>query len=211
MFLAKERSKIEVINDANGDLIALYRNVQYHVDAIVSEIEFALNARQNLVEYREQKGLTEIQRAARWFVCNKISFGGGGTTFGCVGARASRRAAMEDLLALNERLDRAIIEHLPYQRCVKNYDRKNSFFFFDPPYLKADPIAYRGWTEAEMVELRDILAGMQGKWVLTVDDSKSTREIFARFCMRKIQTRNALSSLRMGRKKVMRELLITPR
>ena len=76
VLLAKERSEEEVVNDLNGTLVALYRNVQYHMPALLDEIEFALNARQNLHDYTKQPGLTEIQRAARWFVRNRISLPG---------------------------------------------------------------------------------------------------------------------------------------
>jgi DNA adenine methylase len=210
VFLAKERSQIEVINDINGDLVALYRNVQYHVDAIVSEIEFALNARQNMVDYRAQRGLTEIQRAGRWFVCNKISWAGNGSSFGCQGAHASRRNAMDAVLALHERLDRTVIEQLPFDRCVKNYDRKDTFFFFDPPYLDANPGAYRGWSKEEMQHLREVLDGLKANWVLTVDDSKETRKIFAEFQLRQISTFNKIKNVRLAGASIMRELLITP-
>jgi len=210
VFLAKERSKIEVINDMNGDLVALYRNVQYHVDAIVSEIEFALNARQNLVEYQAQPGLTEIQRAARWFVCNKISWAGIGRSFGCQGARASRRGAMEAVLAMHERLDRTVIEQLPFDRCVKNYDRKHTFFFFDPPYLDVDPGAYRAWTVAEMEQLRTVLDGLKGKWIVTVGDHAEARRIFKGFHFRATEIVNKMNEMRLGKAAVLKELIITP-
>lgn len=184
--------------------------MQYHVDAIVSEIEFALNARQNLLDYRQQKGLTEIQRAGRWFVCNKISWGGNGTSFGCQGARASRRGAMEAVLALHERLDRCVIESIPYQQCLKTYDRTDTFYFIDPPYLDADPGAYAGWTIEQMYELRAILDGLKSKWLLTVDDSNGTREVFAGLKLREISTVNKLTQLRNEKPAVMRELLISP-
>lgn len=57
VFLAKEPSRLEVINDQNGVLVALYRNAQYHVEEL-------------------QEGLTEIQRVARWLIRNKLSYGG---------------------------------------------------------------------------------------------------------------------------------------
>ncbi len=199
-----------MVNDINGDLVALYRNVQYHVDAIVSEIEFALNARQNLIEYKEQKGLTEIQRAARWFVRNKISWGGNCTSFGCQGARASRRGALDDILALHERLDRTIIEAIPYQQCLRTYDRPDTFFFLDPPYLGAVPGAYAGWALADMQELRAILDRLKAKWLLTVDDSAGTREVFAGLPFRSISVVNKLKELRLGKAAVLHELLISP-
>ena len=80
--LAKERSPVEVVNDLNGDLVHLYRNVQYHLPALLQEVEWTLGSRKNLFDFIAQPGLTEIQRAARWLIRNKISFGGGMTSFG---------------------------------------------------------------------------------------------------------------------------------
>src|SRR4051794_38945152 len=78
VLLAKEPSRSEVVNDTNGTLVALYRNVQYHSEALLDEIRWTLNGRANLHEYLKQPGVTEIQRAARYLICNKISFGGNG-------------------------------------------------------------------------------------------------------------------------------------
>jgi DNA adenine methylase len=185
--------------------------VQHHVDAVVGEIEFVLNARQNLIDFKEQKGLTEIQRAARWFVRNRISFGGNGDSFGCQGARASRRHALDALLDLNGRLDRVIIEAVPYQQCLDIYDRKETLFFIDPPYIGANVKAYAGWKIEQMRELRSVIEKLKGRWILTVDDSAGTRSVFAGFKLRKIVTVNALNQRLQpnNRKQAMRELLIT--
>lgn len=77
LLLAKERSDVEVVNDANKELVILYRQVQFHLPELEREIEFILNARENLKSFRTEKGITEIQIAARFFIRNRISFGGG--------------------------------------------------------------------------------------------------------------------------------------
>src|ERR1700722_9405160 len=82
VLLAKERSPVEVVNDLNGDLVHLYRNAQYHLPALVQELEWILNSRKNLHDFIAQPGLTEIQRAARWLVRNNICFGGYTKDFG---------------------------------------------------------------------------------------------------------------------------------
>lgn len=46
VMLAKPRSTAEVINDINGDLVNLYRHAQFHIDALVAEVEFTLVSRQ---------------------------------------------------------------------------------------------------------------------------------------------------------------------
>ncbi len=67
--LAKEPSKVEVINDINRELVNLYRYAQFHIDALVAEVEFTLNARADLEALIEQPGLTGLQQAARCHLC----------------------------------------------------------------------------------------------------------------------------------------------
>lgn len=39
VLLAKQRSKVEVINDLNGDIVALYRCVQNHCDELLRVLD----------------------------------------------------------------------------------------------------------------------------------------------------------------------------
>jgi site-specific DNA-adenine methylase len=39
VLFAKERSSTEVINDLNGNLVALYRNLQFHLPALLGELD----------------------------------------------------------------------------------------------------------------------------------------------------------------------------
>jgi DNA adenine methylase len=210
VFLAKEPSKLEVINDQNGVLVALYRNAQYHVEELICEIQWTLNARKNLEDFKNEKGLTEIQRVARWFVRNRISYGAKGECFGFEGARSSREYTIAALRSLNQRLDRTVIEQLPYDRCLTHYDKQDTFFFLDPPYLDANPGAYVGWTREQMAALRKLLDRVKGKWVLTVDDSAGTREIFNGMKLKPVAFDNKLVPSHLGRA-TMKELIITAR
>jgi DNA adenine methylase len=211
LFLAKERSALEVINDQNDTLVALYRNAQWHAEELIAEIQWALNARRNFVDFRREQGLTEIQRCARWLICNRISYGGKGENFGLQGARSSRENLMLAIRALRERLDRTIIENLPYEKCVLHYDKPDSFFFFDPPYLRAKPGVYDGWTVEQMRGLRKVIDGLKGSFVLTVDDSPETREIFAGLKIKASAVRNTLAANSAEKQTMMKELFITPR
>jgi len=61
VLLAKPRSAVEVINDVDGDLVRFYRCVRFHVETLLTELEFVLNAREELREtLRTVKG--------RWLV-----------------------------------------------------------------------------------------------------------------------------------------------
>lgn len=195
VLLAKLPSKIEVVNDLNSDLVSLYRNVQYHLPAVIQEMEWTIASRKNLHDFMSQPGLTEIQRAARWFVRNKISFGGGMTSFavarkGGGGAAVSRINTIEALQEFNKRLDRVVVENLPAIRCMKLYDGPGTFFFVDPPYLAKPTNNYAGFNEEQMTELRETLSNLKGKWMLTVDDSGFNRRLFKGCRIKALKTRS---------------------
>ena len=195
VLLAKERSQVEVVNDLNGDLVHLYRNIQYHLPALLQEIEWILNSRQNLQDFIAQPGLTEIQQAARWLVRNKISFGGGMTSFGVSrkgggGASVSRAGIAESLRVFNARMDRVTVEHLPYGRCMALYDAKETFFFIDPPYLDCNPHVYEAWNEEKMTELKENVSRLKGLWLLTVNDGKFNRRLFKDYRLHAVRSYN---------------------
>lgn len=213
VLLAKERSRVEVVNDINGDLVALYRCAQFHLEALVTEFEMIIGSRQNLNELRGQPGLTDLQRAARFLAINRFSFSGNHETFAVSRATpgiSSRENVIASLRALNVRLDRVAVEHTTWQKCLKLYDSPDSLFFLDPPYLHADTHIYRGWSEENIRELADALDGLKGTWVLTVDDSPFCREVFGRHQLMPVRTANGLARNTGGTTATFGELIIRP-
>lgn len=71
---------MEVANNINRELISFYRCVTFHLDKLCRELELMPNSRANFEDYLLHSGLTEIQRVARWYTSNSISFGGMGHT-----------------------------------------------------------------------------------------------------------------------------------
>ena len=107
LFFSKPPSKVEVLNDVNGDLVCLYRVVQHHLDEFMRQFRWSLTSRQMYAWLRETKPdtLTDIQRAARFFYLQKLAFGGkvDGQTYG-----TSTTAPMRlNLLRLEEDLSAA--------------------------------------------------------------------------------------------------------
>lgn len=46
LFFCKPPSKVEVLNDVNGDLVCLYRVVQHHLDEFMRQFRWSLTSRQ---------------------------------------------------------------------------------------------------------------------------------------------------------------------
>jgi len=216
VLLAKERSKVEVVNDLNGDLVALYRNLQYHLPALLSEINWLFASRQNLHDFIAQPGLTEIQRAARFLLVNRTSFAGKMSSFGIAktagGGVGFDRKRMGMLLGeAHERLNQVVVEHLPYERCLANYDSKDSFFFLDPPYLDAPTGTYQGFSEADMRALRKRVEQLKGQWLITLDDSALNRHLFSDCNVKRLTAQNRLCNNRTHSSTRFGELIITPK
>lgn len=182
LLLAKPRSKVEVLNDKDGDLVTFYRCVRFHTEPLLAELQWVLTSREEFYDYRNQPGLTDIQRAARWYFRNRTCFGGvDARSFGisAVSAADSRERRLESVRQLSVRLDRTIIEHLDWEHCVSLYDRPATFFFLDPPYLGCSNVGYAAWTPADAMKLREVLRSTKGRWLLTFNDCTEVRQIFA--------------------------------
>lgn len=209
MLLAKPRSKVEVVNDLNGELITFYRCVRFHADVLLTELEFVLNSRQEFFDFRDQPGLTDIQRSARWFYRNKLCFGGANMdSFG--NGNRSRAGRMESIRALSLRLDAVCIEHLDWDHCMRLYDRVETFFFLDPPYTSCKPDMYQGWTDTDVQIFRDRVVALRGKWLVTLNDTPSIRAIFAGCQIQAIQRARGINN-RAGEAVIYREIIIRPK
>ena len=175
VLLEKPRAKKEIINDANSDLITFYRVVRHHKEALIRYLEHIPNSRKAFDDFLQHRGLTDIQRAARWYVRNKLSFGAKGQHFslniGMSGnAFASRSNRIAKIDALNQRLDSIAIECNDWRVMFKRYDNAETLFFVDPPYTEGTQ--YRGldFTIEDHNALAETLHSISGRFVLTYND-----------------------------------------
>lgn len=211
VFLAKPESDVEIINDINGDLVAFYRWCKYHLEPLLDEIDLVLNSRQEFRDYLAQPGLTELQRAARWFIRNRISFGGMGSQFAVsrsqpLGSRAKRQLAIR---SLNRRLDRTAVENLSWEKCLDLYDCAHGLFFLDPPYLDAGGAAYSGWSELELARFCGRLPALQAKWVFTYQDCPEVRDLMPGYEIVEIERANGIGNNSGKTGRTYREVIIS--
>ncbi|WP_028314665.1 DNA adenine methylase [Desulfatibacillum aliphaticivorans] len=208
----KEPSKYETINDLDSDLIAFYRILQHHLEEFIRQFKWLLSSREWFEDYKRQQdagGLTEIQRAARYYYLQRLCFGGRvrARTFGGGPLQRPRINLIrfeEELSEVHLRLARVQIEHLPWQDFVKRYDRPQTFFYLDPPYYLA-PYYNHNLTKPDYVEMADILAGVKGKFLLSINDAPEMRDIFKAF---KIGTVSLQYSVSQKQSTIGKELLI---
>lgn len=196
LFCAKQPSHAEAINDINGDLVSFYRCCKYHLDPLLDELDLVLNSRQDFEDYCQQPGLTEIQRAARWFIRNKLSFGGQGRHYAISRTRplSSRNQRMVAIRALSHRLDHTSIEHLTWSKLLDAYDAETTFFFLDPPYLDAGGKNYDGWSVDELTSFCARIQTLKGRWLLTFQDCEQVRQLLKGRPVKSIDRANGIGN-----------------
>lgn len=191
VFLAKPPSPAEVVNDFNGGLVNLYRHAQFHLEPLLSEIQFPLTSRADLAALIEQPGLTGLQRAARYLLRNRLSFGGGGTSYAVSKqGQPSRENILANLRALSARLDKVSVENLSYERLFTNYDSPDTCWFLDPPYSVGKIDNYDAWTDDTMSTFAARVLDLAGDWIVTVNDSPLNRSLFTPHTVKPIVTRS---------------------
>ncbi|MDX8389717.1 MAG: DNA adenine methylase [Mariprofundaceae bacterium] len=180
----KEKSKCEVLNDINDELINLYRVLQHHLEEFVKQFKWSLVSRK-MFEWEQKKHpdtLTDIQRAARFYYLQKNAFAGkvASQTFGVSATAAPRMNLLrieEDLSAAHLRLARVQIEHLPWHKYGTKHDRPHTLFFYDPPYWQTE--GYGVEFALHQYELMPALMHtIKGKAITTVNDHPAMRKVF---------------------------------
>lgn len=197
ILFAKEKrsSQVEVFNDLNSNLINLYRCIKYHSDELKKELSYLLTSREIFYDFKEQvdiRGLTDIQRAARYFYLIKISFGNGTKTFAT--SKKSIDNTLEYFDNIKERLSGVIIENKDFKNLIEVYDKPKSLFYLDPPYHGTEKYYDSLFSEDDHIRLKNILDKIEGKFILSYNDDEFIRELYSNFRIEEVERNNTLSS-----------------
>ncbi len=189
VFFRKSRSEVEVLNDINTEIVTLYRVVQHHLEEFIRYFKWVLVSRDEFDRQlkAEPSTLTDIQRAVRFFYIQKSSFGGriDKPTFGYAPSRGPRLNLLrieEDLSQAHLRMSQVYVENLGYADLIRRYDRDHTFFYIDPPYYNCEGYYGPGiFSKADFDVLATQLAGIKGKFLLSLNDTPEVRAIFSEF------------------------------
>lgn len=183
VLLSSDRhAETEVYNDMDGRLVNLFRCVKYHPDALQKELDFTFNSREQFFDARGQaeiRGMTDIQRAARFYILIKESFGINLRSF--VMRTRDMGKAVKYLEKVSERLRSVVIEHQDFEKIIKNHDRETTLFYLDPPYYGTESYYTEKFSEEDHVRLKSLLDGIKGKFILSYNDCGYIRELYKNY------------------------------
>lgn len=218
VFLRRDwRSKSEVINDISREVATLFRVLQRHYVPLMDCLRWQLTSRaefERLVAAVPDT-LTDLERAARFLYLQRLAFGGkiSGRNFGVAPGLPARFdvAKLGPLLeAVHDRLSGVVIECLPWEDVLRRYDRPGTLFYLDPPYWGSEGDYGAGlWARSDFPRLANALAGLRGRFLLSLNDLPEVRTTFARYAIEAVETTYSVAGAGSAGRGRVREVLIS--
>jgi len=149
LLLGKQPVPVEVYNDLDSGLVNFFRvlrdEAKYARLCKLAALTPYSREEYNYCLDTYQAVDDDVERAYRWFITARNSFGGlFGESWGVNGMDSKRGmagrvsaylSAIDRLPEVHHRLMRVVIEHNTWERIVEVYDNSETFMYFDPPYV----------------------------------------------------------------------------
>ena len=185
------------INDLNYDLYCFWKQTRDNGEALADALEekraaakdgralFAELSQMRDALSRDQSMLGEFDRAARYFILNRITFSGVVDSGGYSQYAFERRftaSSIERVRKISRWLQGAVITHADYAEAVCA-EGEGTFLFLDPPYWKATASKLYGargalHTGFDHARFAETMRRSSHRWLITYDDSAVVRGLF---------------------------------
>jgi len=194
VFFNKPKAEINVINDKDPEIAFAYRflknineekiNRLKRFDWSPSETKFN--------ELKDLKPKDDVERFYRFFYLLRRSYGFNRTHFSI-----TKPINLDRLLTVRDKLKNTEIYNKDYKEVMRKYDSKDTFHYLDPPYpgewpnekSKGKPFSF---TKEDLVDLRDFLRSIKGKFILSINSSPENLELFKEFNIKKLKFKRTL-------------------
>lgn len=143
-------SPLDVYNDRYGGICAFYRALRNDPKKLVDRLELICHSREEWEWCKAtwaDADLSDVERAARWYYMVQNSFVGLGRAWARITKPTSPVAGviqkkLPHFWLIHQRLMRVQIENLDWVDVMNDYDRPDTVFYLDPPYMHADQSGY---------------------------------------------------------------------
>lgn len=177
-------------NDLYPELFLFWKHAQLNNEHVVSQVE---SWKRNYVKGKELyrflndnvAKFDELQRAAAFFVYNRITFSGTSLSGGYSERSFLERftqSSIERLKAIAGVLENTRITNEDYEILV-NTSGENVFLYLDPPYYSATKSALYGKNgnlhkDFDHIRFAENIKRCKHRWLITYDDSEYIRNLF---------------------------------
>jgi DNA adenine methylase len=193
VFFHKEPSKVEVLNDLDGEMVNFFRVCQQHYEELLRYFRFSVVSRKwfDLIKAENPESLTDIQRAARHLYLLRNCFAS--LVRNPVYHRNVIQPPSFNLESLPEliekahkRLERVQLECAPYEEVLGRFDRPTTLFYLDPPYW-GKKLYRHNFSESDFENLAGRLMNIRGKFILSLNDVPEVRALFGHFRIEQVE------------------------
>lgn len=133
----------------------------------------------------------DVKRAACFYQLIRYSYGSSCTSYGSQPFDIRRTFGL--LWEGSRRLAGTVVENKDFEALIRQYDREDAFFYCDPPYYKTEGHYEVVFRRDDHVRLRDVLGGLQGKWLLSYNDCAYIRELYEGYQIETVKRLNNLA------------------
>ncbi|HOD88854.1 MAG TPA: DNA adenine methylase [Bacteroidales bacterium] len=179
------------VNDIYFELYKFWEMAQKDVNSLIDKIyewreKFPVGKELHKFLNKNIETFNDIERAAAFFIYNRITFSGTSLSGGFSEHAFAGRFTESSIQRLNkfaEVIKDSKITNLDYEEVV-NAKGKNVFVFLDPPYYSATKSALYGKNGNlhkgfDHERFANVMQKCSHKWLITYDDSKFIRELFS--------------------------------
>lgn len=188
-YFHKAPSPFEVFNDFNGLLVNLYRCVREKPEDLISALNHQLNSREDFERIRALHGEpkhirikepADVPMAAEFYYLIRNSYASSLTSYA-----SQPHDFWQDfplIMAAHRRLAKTVVECQDFETLVRHYDRPDTLFYLDPPYFGTEDlyqnIGKEGFTLEDHIRLRDLLFGIEGRFLLSYNKDPFIEELY---------------------------------
>ena len=171
----------EVLNDANGNLINLYRVVREHPEELKDRLLYVMHNREDFKLAQRRPGqfppADPIQRAADFYQIIRQSYAGNGKQF-CAVAR-SMWAGFPAIDRVAGRLQGVTLEIEDFETIFQRYDSPNTpSTLTRPTFLQRTTTPGNIFLRSDHQRLATILLNVEGLWLLSYNLCPEVLELY---------------------------------
>jgi DNA adenine methylase len=179
VLFAKSRSKVEIANDINEDVIAFFRVVKDRPSELVEAFRYTLVHEATFQSLADTQPTDELQRAVRFYFLSRTCFAGDvSKPYFSPSARSAGspntnwiETIEQDALEMHSRIRTVVFLCRPAEEVLKMAD-SNSVVYCDPPYPGTHGYSH----DLDWDFMLDWLENTDARWILSINDIPLVRE-----------------------------------
>lgn len=211
VFFEKTPSKVEFINDTNGEVVNFYRVIKRDFERLQVEIDCTLHSE---FQHKQAKDIyfnsidkEPVLRAwAVWMLSHQSIFAVLGNTWKCSKTQNVAKQIQAKKKIFDERYVKRLESTSIFCRdaldVIRKTDTPKTFHYIDPPYFNSDMGHYKGYKESDFENLLRILSEVKGKFLLSSYPSALLEKYVKRYGWRTVEIEMSRSAGGVGGRKV---------